>query len=95
MIFLEYPVTRPIPLTRLVTVLVGIGALIFVVLITLINVLAVGYEPVSVTSNVYDGSDYQLWYEHILPPGWGPKGKTCDPAIINLNEGAYLKCRNL
>jgi hypothetical protein len=87
MIFLEYPVTRSLTFSRWVTVLTVIGAGLFVAFVTVVNVAAVGYDMVSVTSNVYGIPDQKLWYSYLVPSSWVPESMTCEPSIIQLNEG--------
>lgn len=91
MTFFEYPVTRPIPLSRVTLALIIIGGLAFVGIVTVINVVAVGYELVSITSTDYDSSS-SLWYEKFMPKSWTPQTKTCQPTIIKLNERILLLC---
>src|SRR5271163_1618319 len=90
MTFLEYPVTRPIPLTRSAIIGILLGAGIFTGLVTVINVIAVGYELVTTTSSDFNAT-VVLWYDHFLPSTWRPNNLICQPAVINLNEG----CSNL
>ena len=86
MALLEYPVTRPIPLNRIASIAFIVGALLFIGLVTLINVVAVGYELIPITSTEFNSSG-KLWYDHLLPVSWRPTILTCQPALINLNEG--------
>ena len=89
MIFLEYPITQPIRLTRFWKVIVSIGAIVWVVLITLVNVAAVGYELVPLTSISFQTS-YELWYERIIPRSLIPRSRTCDGSIIKIMESMCL-----
>lgn len=87
---LEYPVTRPISLGRLWTALIILGAIIWITFITLVNVAAVGYELVPITSGLYNSSTL-LWYERFMPTSsWIPKSRTCDWTLIKLLEGLSL-----
>lgn len=86
MIFLHYPLTRPIILTRWTTVATIVFAIVFITFITLLNVIAVGYELVFITSTEYN-VPYKLWYEKILPSSdWIPSSRTCQSAIINVGD---------
>ena len=85
MTFFEYPITRPIPLSRGSLTLIIISGLAFVGLVTVINVVAVGYEYVTITSTDYDPTA-KLWYEKFMAKSWTPHTKTCQPTIIKLNE---------
>jgi hypothetical protein len=87
MALLEYPVTRPITLCRFWKCVLVLGAIIWVTLITLVNVAAVGYELVPVTSSVFNSSAV-LWYERFMPiSSWIPKSRTCEWSIIKVLEG--------
>lgn len=86
MTVLEYPVTRPIPLGRITLIALVISAVIFIGFVTIINLVAVGYELVSLTSNEFNPSN-QMWYDKFIPASWRPTSVTCGPAVINLNEG--------
>ena len=94
MTFFEYPVTRPIPLSRGSLVLVILGALSFVAIVTVINVVAVGYELVAITTTDYNSST-PLWYEKFMPKSWTPQTKTCQPTVIKLNERSLPCCVEL
>jgi hypothetical protein len=86
MTLLEYHVTRPVPLSRRITVLLVIIGIAAIAAITAINVAVVGYEYVSFTSTTYQ-EPYILWYERVLPSAWFPTSRTCQAASIKLNEG--------
>jgi hypothetical protein len=60
--FFEYPITRRIPLSRGTLTLIIIGGLAFVGIMTVINVVAVRYEYVTITSTDYDPTS-KLWCE--------------------------------
>lgn len=93
MAILEYPITRPIRLNTCWKVVIILGAIIWTVGVTVVNIVAVGYELVPFTSTSYD-APYQLWYERIVPNipsssksfSWIPKSRKCDPSIIKLLE---------
>lgn len=60
---------------------------VYIVIITIINVAAVGYQLVPVTSTIFNES-YVLWYERILPKtSWIPQSRSCDGSVIKLQEG--------
>ena len=87
MTLLEYPITRSIPLRRFWSVLIVLGAVAWILIITLVNVAVVGYEVVPIISTSYSDSS-TLWYEHILPmSSWIPRRRTCDWSVIKLMEG--------
>jgi len=85
MFFLEYPVTQPLTLSRVKILAIFVGAVVYIAFITTINVVAVGYELVPISSNDYNAS-YTLWYEKLFPAAWIPDSRTCQPAVIKLNE---------
>ena len=64
---LEYPVTRAIRLRRTWATVLILGAILWITVITLINVAAVGYELVPLTSTSYSSSESLLWYERFMP----------------------------
>ena len=83
----EYPITRPIALGRYGMGAVLVCGLVFTVLITLFNIVAVGYELVTVSLTSFN-PQYRLWYEGFIPKAWTPQSVNCTPATININEGS-------
>ena len=84
----EYPITRPFTL-RYFTPMVLVLGLIWVTFVTLLNVVAVGYEYVPVISTSFNSSSV-LWYEIFVPKStslWIPKTRTCAGSVIKPNEG--------
>jgi len=90
MALLEYAITQPISLGRYNTLALILGATFTCIFVTLINVVAVGYELVPVTSSSFNDTSYVLWYERFLPTAWIPQSRTCEAAIIKLNECFFL-----
>ena len=85
--FFHYPVTRPITLQHFRPAILLFG-FFFVVLLTLVNVIAVGYENLSVISIAYNRTD-TIWYEGVLETFGGfPKGWICSPSTIQVTEGS-------
>ena len=80
----EYPVTRPFS-SRYFTPSIFVVGIIWLVVITIVNIIVVGYETVPFTSMVYN-STAKLWYER-FNPFWIPPGRSCDPALIPLGTG--------
>lgn len=81
----EYPLMRPVHISHLNIVVLVVG-LVYVVGITVLNVVAVGYEsvPTSITS-------YNAKMSHFLPKSMMlPKQQTCDPSIVKINEGSII-----
>src|ERR1700737_3120221 len=86
---LQYPVTRPVALGIWFNLIVGILGLSWIAIITIINVAAVGYELVPVTSTLFNIS-YTLWYERFIPTtSWIPRTRSCEGSIIQLTEGIH------
>jgi hypothetical protein len=85
---LEYPVTRAIRLRRTWATVLILGAILWITVITLINVAAVGYELVPLTSTSYSSSESLLWYERFMPKSsWFPRSRKCEWATIRLMDG--------
>jgi hypothetical protein len=84
----EYPVTRPVVLGRWATVAIIFGWIVWMVLVTLVNVVAVGYEYVTVSSTNFNSTE-RNWYEKIVHSNtlvsWN-----CSSSVIKLNEGTPL-----
>jgi len=59
---------------------------IYVVAITLINVVAVGYDPIAYTSMDFNGT-HGLWYDKFIP-NRGPdySHRECEQVILKLND---------
>ena len=57
MALLEYPITRPIPLQRFWSALILLGVVVWITIVTLINVAAVGYEVIPITSTFYSDNN--------------------------------------
>ena len=82
----QYPITRPITLRHFKTTFLVLGV-VYVAFITLINVIAVGYENKSVISVAYNSTD-RLWYEHLRGVMGGfPKRWNCSASTIKVTEG--------
>ena len=89
MAFLEYPVTRPISLGRWSTTLISVVATLFVTIITLVNVIAVGYELVPFSSTSFNDTNH-LWYAKFVPAEWGPESRNCESITIKIGERMEL-----
>jgi len=62
---------------------------IYIILITVVNVAAVGYELVPFISSSYNGSA-NLWYEGLVPERWKPVTRSCEASTFSLNQGCLL-----
>lgn len=86
MFALSYPITRPINLGICFNITFVVLGLAWVAIITIINVAAVGYELVPLTSTLFNSS-YTLWYEVFIPSKtWIPQARTCEGSIIKAQE---------
>jgi len=85
MVKLEYPITRTFSSRFTWTVIVL--QILLLVVITLINVFAVGHETVSATSTSFN-STTNLWYEKFLSNFWpSQSSRSCDSAVIPFGGG--------
>jgi hypothetical protein len=83
---ISYPLTRPVNLGICFNVTIVLLGILWVTSITLINVAAVGYELVPITSANFNAS-YTLWYERFTRgTSWIPRTWNCDPSMIKLGE---------
>lgn len=89
MTLLEYPVTRPVLLGRWSTRSVVVGWTLWVTAIILTNVIAVGYESVSMASTSYKEKPI-LWYQRFLPGGVAPQSRECEGSVIKQLEGKWF-----
>jgi hypothetical protein len=86
---LEYNVTRKFTLRYLNLIIYG-GGIIWTILITILNVAAVGYDVVPLYSTSFDNIT-PLWYERLFgSKGLFPSSWSCNPTVIALNEGVPL-----
>jgi len=83
----DYPLTRPVTLRHFNLYILVLGS-IYAIIITLLNIIVVGYESIATTSSNYNGS-YSLWYEHLLPmTPLLPISWNCSATSISVNDGA-------
>jgi len=84
----EYSVTRSGAGNRLKIVLSVLLGL-YIVIITIINIAATGYESMPVQSSNYNQSIF-LWYDNFVTSStrqYTPDTWTCDPNVILVNDG--------
>ena len=86
-ISLEYSVTRPFTIRWIVFSAFILG-IIWLILITVLNVVAVAYETVPFTSTSFNDTT-QLWYERFVPTFWLPSSRSCSGSVIPLNAGPH------
>jgi hypothetical protein len=80
------PVQRQVTVKWLTPILI-IGGLLYVLVLTLINVVAVGYETIVFTSTDYNET-HSLWYDRFAP--WSGNHRQCNAALIKLNDCTLL-----
>jgi hypothetical protein len=85
MALFDYNVTRPIELSRWKLVALLTFALAFTVIITIFNIAATAYEPISLPSTDFN-NNVTLWYQRIIPASWTSPTWSCAPANLNLND---------
>src|SRR5277367_4970341 len=88
---LGYPVTRPFTLPHFTLIVIGFG-IVWTVLITILNVAAVGYDLVPIYSTSFNSSTSTLfWYEKFAPIRWlFPPSWICDAAVIQHGQRTTL-----
>jgi len=81
----EYSITRSFRFRYFTEVVLLLG-LLWLVFITLLNVVAVAYEVVPTTTTTFNES-VKLWYEKFMPTFWLPQSRNCDGSVIPLKTG--------
>ena|SRR5579859_1534518 len=84
----QYPVTRPINLNYWAAFFLAFVGVLWIVVVTVINVIAVGYELVPVTSTTFNDT-MVFWYYAFSRASWLPKGRNCQGSILKQREGSY------
>jgi hypothetical protein len=81
----SYPVQREVTVKWFTPVLFGLG-IIYVIVITLVNVVAVGYDTIVYSSTDYNGT-HSLWYDKLVPSkGKNYNHRQCDNGLIRAND---------
>jgi hypothetical protein len=94
MAWYDYRYTYPIE--REITVpwfrpLLFFFALIYIIAITLVNVVAVGYNTIVYSSTDYNGT-HGLWYDKFVPSKPSNYShRSCDNALIRVNDCTQLQ----
>src|SRR3982074_2020319 len=87
--YFEYQITRPFTLRYFSPIIIVLGVL-WIALITVINIATVGYESVTVESISFNSST-PLWYQRFFPEvSWIPKARNCTGSVIKANEGSII-----
>jgi hypothetical protein len=86
----EYSISRPIRTPWFAPVIFSVG-LIYVIVITLVNVIAVGYDTINYNSIVYNET-HSLWYDKLVPfRGPSYNHRSCEPALLKLNDCGLIQ----
>src|ERR1700737_1365962 len=82
----EYPLSRPITLRHFNTTVLVLGT-VYIVFITLVNVIAQGYEDETFLSSDFNNTA-PLWYHHLPFVSLGITSTTrCSPFTLVVNGG--------
>lgn len=87
----DYPVKRNVALPsgplRHFNIAVFILGIIYAIAITIVNIVAVGYETVAISSVNFTSTP--LWYEKLIPKSSSlvPPSYNCSESVIKINEG--------
>lgn len=82
---LDYSTTRSFTF-RCFTPVILVFSTLWLLVITIVNVVAVGYEIVPLTASDYNAST-PLWYESFIPTFWLAPSRQCDPSLIPVGSG--------
>lgn len=81
----NHPVQREFEVPWLTPILLFVG-LIYIIIITLVNVVAQGYETIVYTSTDYNAT-HGLWYDKFVPSkGRNYSHRSCENGLIRLND---------
>jgi hypothetical protein len=86
----EYSISRPITRPWFAPIFFSVG-LIYVIVITFINVVAVGYDTINYNSIVYNET-HSLWYDKLVPfRGSSYNHRSCETALLKLNDCSLIQ----
>ena len=86
----EYSISRPITTPWFAPVVFSVG-LIYVIVITFVNVIAVGYDTINYSSIVYNET-HSLWYDKLVPfRGSSYNHRSCESALLKLNDCGLIQ----
>jgi len=84
--FFQYTVNRDITL-RYFTPTFVISSITWIVFITIVNVIVVGYESVSMLSTDFS-STQGVWYNYLIPKAFGVyPTRSCNATSLKISEG--------
>ncbi|KAJ7477556.1 hypothetical protein FB451DRAFT_1032996 [Mycena latifolia] len=82
---LEYPITRTFP-GRIFSLVTIIGAIVVLVILTVLNVALVGYETITHFDSDFNVTQ-RLWYDRFIPfMAKSRPGALCDPSLWGLGD---------
>jgi hypothetical protein len=85
----EYSISRPITAPWFAPLIFSVG-LIYVIVITFVNVIAVGYDTINYNSLVYNET-HSLWYDKLVPfRGPSYNHRSCESALLKLNDCSLI-----
>lgn len=86
----NYSISRPITM-RWFTPTILILGVIYVVIITFINIATVGYDTIAYTSTDFNVT-HNLWFDNVIPSrGSSYNHRKCDAASLALNDRILLQ----
>src|SRR5271170_4742445 len=86
----EYSISRPITLPWFAPVVLVVG-FIYIIVITFVNVIAVGYNTINYNSLVYNET-HSLWYDRLVPfRGSSYNHRSCEPTLLKLNDCGLIQ----
>jgi hypothetical protein len=85
MAIFSYAISRPVTMPWFTQIMLSLG-FVYVIIITLINVVSVGYDTVTYSSTDFNGT-HGLWYDKFIP-NRGPdySHRSCVSALLTLND---------
>ena len=81
----SYNISRPVTTPTFRHVVIGI-TIIFLIVITLVNVVSVGYDTINYSSTEFNLT-HRLWYDHFVPHRPASYNhRSCEAANVKLND---------
>ncbi|KAF9527704.1 hypothetical protein CPB83DRAFT_855887 [Crepidotus variabilis] len=81
---IDYPVTRTIR-PRWIAPVSYAGAVVVIILLTILNAALVGYETVNVVQSNFNFTQ-ELWFHRFIPYGNPRSGSLCDPHLLAIGD---------
>lgn len=87
----EYSISRPITARWFAPTVICVGFL-YIIIITFVNVVAVGYDTINYSSLIYNET-HSLWYDRLVPfRGPSYNHRSCESALVKLNDCKSIQC---